>query len=657
VAVPLGRQFLLDGRQCATAQRPALRHGHYGLTTMRYAANNRKGFTLVEILVVLLLTIIILGLVFGPVIGTFNFTRRAETMVRAQDNARFALEQISRELADAMFVYDNTNQPINFPMLGASGTTVPVPVLYAKVDIVLPRMRGYCTNTAHTAPPKEFMRHDPNYPELDESIPNCPTCGAPLELRPAQPMAADRFIVRYFIGLRDPSLPYSNPYTDRFSQGKDNMFVLYRVEFSPFDKRLFGNDADAAHFAQNMSDPNFFYGTHSAAWRELSRPVVTLENTDLIVQEFSGGAAVFVPGTGFPVITPTVKFTPTAVYNDPLLATSDFGDDPEHGDTLPTVYKATYGYWTTPIEITLSGRKDNNGGPIIYKARKQPGQACGLYKYPTPTSTGNLIFDISNYLATKADPSYDGCKYGVGEFLPVTKPEVAFTIDETRGTVDFAFPVVDTKASDSLTSAQGRMAVSMIVNTDKINTDYRDAFGAAFKDRYRWQWINDPSPTPPDPPNPSPIAEGTVVPGSERIVAPDSAPGPHYGLPIRYARVPSYLYEPGLNQYQLDVNYQAVEPDSSPDGYQVLDKPGLACLFFHSYQTHQPGSGVELPPGKQLFIYYEVQNNKKDDTLRANYVTKSLMTVIMGIRIYDPSSGKPQAIQLTNKVRLRNIAQ
>ncbi len=647
---------------------------------MKYTMNNRKGFTLVEILVVIALTIIILGLVFGPVISTFNFTRRAEVMVRAQDNARFALEQVSRELADAMFIYDNTNQPINFPMIDASGSLTNVSVLYAKVDIVLPKMRAYCTSPTHGNTTREFMRHDPDLPELDEAIPSCPAqgCGAPLELRPAQPLAADKLIVRYFIGLRDPSLPYANGYTNKFSQGADNMYVLYRAEFSPFDAtpdpatQLF-QYPDAAHFAENMRNPNFFYDPqYSAAWRKISRPVVSLENVDLIVQEFQSGAPVY-NAAGQPVLTPTVKFMPTAVYNDPLLPTSDFGGDAEHGSPLPTVYKATYGYWTTPIEVTLSGKRDDNSGnpvSVTYRAiRPAPSadrciaeHSCILYN-----SAGDPIFNISHYLATKTGrpsdaPNWGGYKYGVGEF-PSTKPDLAFTIDETRGTVDFAFPVVNISASDSLSGPTGKMAVSLIANTDQINLNYKNT--GSFRDRYRSLFINDPSPNTADgyTTTPSPIALSTVVPGSERVVAPDSAPGLNYRRPIRYGRVPSYLYEPGLNQYQLDTDYQAVDNNGDP-----IAKPGLACLFFHSYQTQQPGSGVELPPGTEdipprkpgmdpVYVYYEVQNNKKGDTLRASYVTKSLMSVIMGIRIYDPSSGKPQAIQLTNKVRLRNIAQ
>ena len=61
-----------------------------------------SGFTLIELLVVIALTIIIMGLVFGPLMQSFNLTRQAEVMVSAQDNARIALSLISRDLANAI---------------------------------------------------------------------------------------------------------------------------------------------------------------------------------------------------------------------------------------------------------------------------------------------------------------------------------------------------------------------------------------------------------------------------------------------------------------------------------------------------------------------------------------------------------------------------
>ena len=69
---------------------------------------NNKGFTLIEILVVLAITVILMGLVMEPVIQSFQLTRAAEAMAHAQDAARTAMSMISRELGQAMFVYDNS---------------------------------------------------------------------------------------------------------------------------------------------------------------------------------------------------------------------------------------------------------------------------------------------------------------------------------------------------------------------------------------------------------------------------------------------------------------------------------------------------------------------------------------------------------------------
>src|SRR5438045_1105171 len=64
----------------------------------------RAGFSLVELLVVIALTIILMGLLLGPLSQTFNLTSRGRTMIAAQDNARYAMQRISRDLSEAMLV-------------------------------------------------------------------------------------------------------------------------------------------------------------------------------------------------------------------------------------------------------------------------------------------------------------------------------------------------------------------------------------------------------------------------------------------------------------------------------------------------------------------------------------------------------------------------
>ena len=349
---------------------------------MKLRIHNNKGFTLLEILTVLALTIIIMGLVFGPIVHSFNLMRRAEVMVRAQDDARLALSLVSRDLANAMYVYDNTKYPMDFPVVDQDGNPIVVQAPYARIDLVLPRMRAYCTSPDHPAgKPKEYSRYyiDPSTGEenvlLEEAAPTCPEDGSPLDLRPIEPLAPDTKVVRYFIGLKDPSpsKPYSNGYTHKLTAAsEDNMYVLYRAEFSPSDPKLF-DKVLPADINNNLADGSFFYGPHSAEWRRISRPIVTLDGTDLIRLRYENGAT---------IVTPTVRFEPTAIYNDPLAPTSDSGDDPEHADTPPTVFKAGYGHWVLPYEITLEPDRSLVGSSENYFFRAIPGLGLSALQPP-----------------------------------------------------------------------------------------------------------------------------------------------------------------------------------------------------------------------------------------------------------------------------------
>jgi hypothetical protein len=592
-------------------------------------------------------------------------TRTAEIRVRAQDDARFALSLVSRDLADAMYVYDNTDSPIDLRMEdNPPGTPTFASVYYAKVDIVLPRMRGYCTATdalhdpLGVGYPREFPRHVPGS-TLDEASPTCPYDFTALELRPIQPLAPDTKIVRYFIGLRDPSLPYANGYRNRLTgDTEDNMFILYRAEFSPFDNRLF--PASMTDVNQRLSDSYFFYRScwsgdpnpvnmdgdpFYKAWKKISRPVVTINDTDLVMIDDS-----VTP----PEVTPTVRFMPTAIENDPMTPTYDSGDDPEHGDALPTVYKATYGHWVLPYKITvdpLAGKEVANASDRYYY-EAMPGQgAVGSQEPPTDmcvykiTSSGStFVFNITHYERTKADNIYNA-----GEIWPDADPanevERAFTVDTMKGTANLAFPVVDQDLSDSLSGILGgNVAMSKSADTNAINATWTTS------DPYRRLLFNQNNP----PVDVERILEGSsVVPDSVRIIGPNVTVGYSTGY-LRYSRLPFLLNDPGPNQYTVDLDYPVLDVTENV----IPGTENTAAVYFNSLPTvvQESGSGP-LPKDKQVYLYYEVQNNKKGDMLRASYTTKSLMTVIMGIRIYDTGTrkGRAELVQLTNKVRLRNV--
>ncbi|MCX7598403.1 MAG: prepilin-type N-terminal cleavage/methylation domain-containing protein [Armatimonadetes bacterium] len=66
----------------------------------------RSGFTLVEVLVVLAVMVILFGLLFAPMISGLNLVSRGRRHVVMQDAVRLALEQMKRDLAEAVYVFD-----------------------------------------------------------------------------------------------------------------------------------------------------------------------------------------------------------------------------------------------------------------------------------------------------------------------------------------------------------------------------------------------------------------------------------------------------------------------------------------------------------------------------------------------------------------------
>jgi hypothetical protein len=137
-----------------------------------------------------------------------------------------------------------------------------------------------------------------------------------------------------------------------------------------------------------------------------------------------------------------------------------------------------------------------------------------------------------------------------------------------------------------------------------------------------------------------------VVPGSEVVTGPDMTPGLATSeiRMVRYQRVPFNLGRPGINQYKID--------------YGTNDASGATAgwIFF------SPASDESIPEkmgsasdDTTIDIRYKYQVNRDGDVITGNYSTRTLLTVTMGIRYYDRSSGKVQPIELTNQVRVRNL--
>jgi len=156
-----------------------------------------SGITLIELLVSLSILVILFGLLFLPMLTGINLFHQGKARAETQDVVRHAMEQMQREMSQAMFVYTNTDY------INTSDPTNPLTVL-SRIDFVLPQ--------------KDSSG------EL---------------ITPLQP--SDKFI-SYYVRLADPTKPSDVEDSDgdgirdalKASAGAHpNLHVLYRAEYKP----------------------------------------------------------------------------------------------------------------------------------------------------------------------------------------------------------------------------------------------------------------------------------------------------------------------------------------------------------------------------------------------------------------------------------------
>lgn len=245
----------------------------------------KTGFTLIEILVVLALTAILLVLVFRPLIDAFNLTSRAGTQIESQTAARTVITEVTTDLSNAMYVYDNgvDSARINLWLEDISGNPILDQEPYGMIEWVTP------------------ARQDEQ--GLQPNQPTDPTTGTPITTGDfALPLQPSRLINRYFIGLRDnqsvkdvrndtapgdpepgirlngmPARLYSNRFTEPAGGANDNRFTLYKAVapayiLDPIGKTNYipnlslfhtgsdiNNPTDLSKDPLILHDPNFFY--------------------------------------------------------------------------------------------------------------------------------------------------------------------------------------------------------------------------------------------------------------------------------------------------------------------------------------------------------------------------------------------------------------
>ncbi len=175
----------------------------------------------------------------------------------------------------------------------------------------------------------------------------------------------------------------------------------------------------------------------------------------------------------------------------------------------------------------------------------------------------------------------------------------------------------------------------------------------------------------------------TIVPGSDEVIAPDQVPGPNYGNPVRYTRVPS---NPGPNQYSINYVNQP-EPDPASGGYQSIDpsmtvgpanqtwdpllrqweldgkaldttdpvtmilqpryKVGYVQFDSDANTVLPAGSTGATPDSGFVKISYRFQFNRPADAISVSYDSRQLINVLLSIRAYPQTTNMPNAQTVT----------
>lgn len=641
----------------------------------------KSGFTLAELLVVMAVTVILLGLVFGPLIEAFHLTNRSQMMVAVQDAGRQAVERINQQLGNAAYVFDNQNMPINLWVNNQSGVETAVPLSNAWVDMV---------SSLHVNDQNPNEPIDPTT-GLPADTANTGNFRGPLSL----PLVPGRIITRIFIGLRNnlsvnnkPVFPYANRYDDpRTSITQDNPCALYEADFMPYNPdgtmntKLMDPALDPSgnsNIQVILDNPNFFYDSNVVGsgnpateampgwkdlngdgkveyfenWAAIASPLVAPDRSDAISLKRDSQHNIIYDSNGLPLITPLFQLAPKYQANDQMVPTSNTDPNDEEPSITPDSVTASYGGWDNQYQVYVF--RSNLNAPVLnYFVGDGSGQ---ITEYTYNTTTGQTTSTPTNFGLNPANGTFTN-----------PSPLIAFTVDTKKGNVNFAFP-----ASEVLKDANGNVTNEMVYSPAEINAAYNfatlnqgpppsnTAYVPIVTIRYVWLKVPD---TTYNQAGTSPLAtvpNARIVAGSEQVIGPDQRPGPHYGQPILYTRVPANSSAPiGWNQYRINYT-NVINMTNSSDPQQTVgylqfdsqpDAPGVINSLPESYVD--PNSGQTVPT--EIQVSYQFQNNLPSDVVKADYFTRQLMRMTLGVRMFDRTNGQAEEMDLTNDIHVRNL--
>jgi prepilin-type N-terminal cleavage/methylation domain-containing protein len=448
----------------------------------------RQAFTLIELLTVMAITTILLGIITVPIVQSFNLTRSAQGYSDAQDKARLVIEQITRSIANAAGVRDNSGikgsvairvpaEPaLSDPYAGGAARDAVVLVPYAKLDLVEP---------AQGEPEKDIngnfiFRNDRG--DIDPTI-NSPRGQVVLPVAPGQT------IRRYWIGLRDPLAKYSNPYDGLLmtrASGRDNLFVVYEAEVQPYaygspsgNASLFTVDGTGS--ITDFDDPGFFTAnvdangaiitgdakaTRIRNWKAKARVLTEVSRYDMVLPVYDKASRKVTydlistsPTVYGPRLVPLIQFRPTRVSNEPAEAmqAGRLGEETDGATQVGSeVFSTQYGGWTASVIRTWPSGWTQGGANEYLVGRLNPlNGRTGIFAYDPDASgddvsTGTELFDLTAYESATSGGSLYPFTFAVNQAntrsgwtsnLALRNLFEAYSVDPGRGKIVASFGI------------------------------------------------------------------------------------------------------------------------------------------------------------------------------------------------------------------------
>jgi hypothetical protein len=516
------------------------------------------------------------------------------------------------------------------------------------VDLVLPRMRFFCMQFNHYLNVRETARDGSVIDTRRVAIDACPRAGhelSPVEQRPTDPLQPEEVRVRYFIGLSqplvdqtDPNAPLPGSPADRtnphYANGflfknsalaSDNMYVLYRVEFDPNVNSPTGLPT-RNWLVNGRPNPNFFYDAAFAPeWKSRAVALVTGQDTDLVRLVFDG--------TNWRP-EPTLRFGASPVGSESLDANTKTGTYEfagiEGAPRPPTQYSADFGNWSGPsadmsVPLTES--------VIMSPQPAPPGTAPALAQLFV-IGPRIQVFEQARIgqRGDRLDLVFDS-----GVPATVEARQRLFTWDSRRGIVNFAlrriqFPPPlnsDAETFGATVSPEYKVDLKEDLATAQVTafTGLPETVPTGFGSLKRHAFLG---------------RTVRIVPGSEAITR-----------VVDTINVRSMLMErAGFTGLGVAGGDQFVaQADLQPNQYTIDYETGVI-----TFSDKDPTLLQARPNGPQeVLVRYQFQTNRATDIVRATYATRELTTVQLGLVQYEPRSGDPQSLQLTNRVRVRNV--